>query len=215
MFMLNAFVNMIIVGPTFIFMNPLFECEGHNDLVDESEACDILDQCKTRKSPYYLESPFTIVGELELYCDKQAQRNIIQSALSIGAVVGLLVANVISDNKGKKTALIVTQLSAMLGTGCTLVAYKVNLVGASYDLIPVLVAAQFFCGFSGYSMMFLTYMYPSECFDDVFRQKAVVALNYSWYLTSYVGVLHSPCWGSSTTGITTGTTTSCTLLSFL
>lgn len=24
MFMLNAFVNMIIVGPTFIFMNPLF-----------------------------------------------------------------------------------------------------------------------------------------------------------------------------------------------
>lgn len=64
------------------------------------------------------ESPFTIVGELSLYCDKQTERNIIQSALSIGAVVGLLVANIISDNKGKKTALIVTQLSAMVGTGC-------------------------------------------------------------------------------------------------
>lgn len=48
MFMLNAFVNMIIVGPTFIFMNPLFRCEGHEGLVDESEACGILDQCQTR-----------------------------------------------------------------------------------------------------------------------------------------------------------------------
>ena len=73
---------------------------------------------------YRPESPFTIVGELHLYCDKQAQRNIIQSALSIGAVVGLLVANVIADNKGKKTALVITQLSAILGTGRTYPSIK-------------------------------------------------------------------------------------------
>ena len=47
----------------------------------------------------------------------------IQSALSIGAVVGLLVANIIADNFGKKTALIVTQLSAILGTGRTSQGY--------------------------------------------------------------------------------------------
>lgn len=63
------------------------------------------------------ESPFTIVGHLDLYCDKQAQRNLIQSVLSIGSVVGLLVANIVSDNKGRKTALILTQLTAILGTG--------------------------------------------------------------------------------------------------
>jgi hypothetical protein len=27
-FMLNAFVNLMLVGPTFIFMNPLFTCSG-------------------------------------------------------------------------------------------------------------------------------------------------------------------------------------------
>lgn len=48
MFMLNAFVNLIIVGPTFIFMNPLFRCDGHEELVDESIACDILPQCINR-----------------------------------------------------------------------------------------------------------------------------------------------------------------------
>lgn len=47
----------------------------------------------------------------------------IQSALSIGAVVGLLIANIIADNFGKKTALIVTQLSAILGTGRTSQGY--------------------------------------------------------------------------------------------
>lgn len=48
MFMLNAFVNLIIVGPTFIYMNPLFKCDGYNDLVDESVACDIIAQCENR-----------------------------------------------------------------------------------------------------------------------------------------------------------------------
>lgn len=50
LFMLNAFVNLIIVGPTFIFMNPLFKCPNEKDLVDESIACDIIDQCPIRTS---------------------------------------------------------------------------------------------------------------------------------------------------------------------
>lgn len=72
MFMLNAFVNMIIVGPTFIYMNPLFKCEGHTELVDESEACDILDQCQTRRyqtiqkvlSQSWESSAFTVTSKL-------------------------------------------------------------------------------------------------------------------------------------------------------
>lgn len=124
MLMLNAFVNLIIVGPTFIFMNPLFECTGHDGLVDESVACDILDQCQNRTPIVTVESTFTIVGHMELYCDKQAQRSIIQAALAIGAVAGLMIVNIISDNKGKRTALMVTQLTAILGTGRRILTMK-------------------------------------------------------------------------------------------
>lgn len=35
-FLLNAFVNLIMVGPTFIFMNPLFTCQGHEKSLDEA-----------------------------------------------------------------------------------------------------------------------------------------------------------------------------------
>lgn len=46
LFMLNAFVNLICVGPTLIFMNPLFRCAPDKTiLLDESEACNILDKC--------------------------------------------------------------------------------------------------------------------------------------------------------------------------
>lgn len=41
-FFLNGFVNLIMIGPTFIFMNPLFTCTGHEEPVDESIACDII-----------------------------------------------------------------------------------------------------------------------------------------------------------------------------
>lgn len=60
------------------------------------------------------------MGELNLYCDRQGERSLIQAALAIGAVAGLMIVNIISDNKGKKTALIVTQCTAILGTGRTL-----------------------------------------------------------------------------------------------
>ena len=43
MLLLNAFVNLIMVGPTFIFMNPLFKCGTDDEtLFDEGEVCDRL-----------------------------------------------------------------------------------------------------------------------------------------------------------------------------
>ena len=45
LFFISAFVNFMIMGPTLIYMNPLFRCTFSNDLVDESIACSRLSEC--------------------------------------------------------------------------------------------------------------------------------------------------------------------------
>jgi hypothetical protein len=44
-FFLAGEVNYLLIGPSFIFMNPLFRCKGYEGVVDESIACPILNQC--------------------------------------------------------------------------------------------------------------------------------------------------------------------------
>ena len=43
---------------------------------------------------------------MNLICDKQLERSIIQSSVSIGSLLGLLVMNIVSDLKGRKYALL-------------------------------------------------------------------------------------------------------------
>lgn len=43
LFFIEAQVTFMLMGPTFIFMNPLFKCTFSDDLVDESQACHLLD----------------------------------------------------------------------------------------------------------------------------------------------------------------------------
>jgi len=42
LFFIAAEVNYMLMGPTFIFMNPLFNCSFSNELVDEAQACNRL-----------------------------------------------------------------------------------------------------------------------------------------------------------------------------
>lgn len=44
---------------------------------------------------------------MELYCDQQYKRSIIQSSLAIGSLMGLIIMNVLSDLKGRKLALVI------------------------------------------------------------------------------------------------------------
>jgi len=34
LFIYNGFANLLMIGPTFIFMNPLFRCQGYSSLLD-------------------------------------------------------------------------------------------------------------------------------------------------------------------------------------
>jgi hypothetical protein len=42
LFLYNGFINLLMVGPTFIFMNPLFICPNYDTPVDEAIACPII-----------------------------------------------------------------------------------------------------------------------------------------------------------------------------
>jgi len=52
---------------------------------------------------------------MELYCDKQVDRNVIQSIIAIGSIFGLIIVNSTSDILGRKFALIFIQIVGILG----------------------------------------------------------------------------------------------------
>ena len=58
---------------------------------------------------------FTIVAYMGLYCDRQGERNAIQSILSVGSLIGLLVMNYLADLKGRKKAFIINLVVGFLG----------------------------------------------------------------------------------------------------
>ena len=43
------------------------------------------------------ENPYTATGYANLYCDKSTSRNIVQSAIYIGSIIGLLVLTPFAD----------------------------------------------------------------------------------------------------------------------
>jgi hypothetical protein len=55
---------------------------------------------------------------MELYCDKQAERNIIQSIIPVGSILGLIIGSSLSDFKGRRFALILVQIVGIVGVGC-------------------------------------------------------------------------------------------------
>jgi MFS family permease len=125
-------------------------------------------------------SSFTIVGELSLYCDKQFERNLIQSSLAFGAVAGLLIINYVSDTQGRKFGLLVGQFVAIFAVGRKTHKYLVTIIGGYTDSVPTLVASQFFSGFAGLALIIPVYCMPGEYCDDHLRQNLIVVINYSW-----------------------------------
>ena len=55
---------------------------------------------------------------MKLYCEDQYKRSIIQSSLSIGSLFGLILMNIVSDIKGRKFALMVDLIIAIVSAAC-------------------------------------------------------------------------------------------------
>ena len=64
---------------------------------------------------------YTITGQIKLYCgDKKTDRNTIQSMFGVGAAIGILLNNFISDVQGRKFSLIIALLMQILSVYCNL-----------------------------------------------------------------------------------------------
>jgi MFS family permease len=65
----------------------------------------------------FQENDYTITAYTKLYCDdKKVLRELIQSMLGIGACLGVLFVNFVSDLKGRKFSFIFSLLSGILAT---------------------------------------------------------------------------------------------------
>ena len=114
-FLFNGFINLLMVGPTFIFMNPLFICLGHDTPVDEAIACPIIDQCTICTHSCILESDFTLTAHMGLYCQRQDDRDTVQYMLMVGSFFGTFIVNVLSESRGRKIALLLSCFSGLVG----------------------------------------------------------------------------------------------------
>jgi hypothetical protein len=65
--------------------------------------------------PLLLDNDFTLTHRMNLYCDNQGDRDMIQYMLLIGSFFGTFIINVLSESKGRKTALIVSSCAGLVG----------------------------------------------------------------------------------------------------
>ena len=63
----------------------------------------------------HLVNDFTIVAYAGLYCEKQGQRDLIQSTLPIGSFLGLILMNYMSDRKGRRLTIISDLMIGLFG----------------------------------------------------------------------------------------------------
>lgn len=105
-------------------MNPVFNCTSEDGPVSEEIACPKIDECHISIFLFIIDNDFTLTAHSELYCDRQSSRDIIQSSLFVGSVLGLFIMNMVSDIKGRKFGFIVSLISAEVGVGCKNLSIK-------------------------------------------------------------------------------------------
>lgn len=66
-------------------------------------------------SPLHSDNPYTATIHANLYCDRSTERNLIQSAIYIGAIIGLLGLTPFADSKGKKKMFLIAIALCIIG----------------------------------------------------------------------------------------------------
>lgn len=90
-----------------------------------------------------------------LYCERQHERDLIQSLLSAGSLIGLVFMNFLSDLRGRRLALIIDLAIAVASSLLTI-------IGAYGQSTPILVISSIMAGFSGYSIVIVSYIIAGD-----------------------------------------------------
>lgn len=121
---------------------------------------------------------FTLTSHLQLYCGLQWARLTIQSIFPIGSFAGLMVINLISDTRGRRTAVLLDLAISVIGVLCNFLLISIGaLVGGNTHNVYLLILAQFMLGFGAYSLITLGYTILADFFSDQFRHIGIVVIS--------------------------------------
>lgn len=122
----------------------------------------------------------SITGSVGLYCDRQVQRNFIQSSMYIGSISGLIIMNLIADKFGRRFSFLISLGLAIVGNVCTFAAYLVVTIGGFTKVVALLIVGQIFSGFGAYACLTISYIIMSDLMGDELRQKGIIIVNAAW-----------------------------------
>lgn len=104
-----------------------------------------------------------------LYCDKQSDREYIQSAYFFGSIFGMLVIPILSDYKGRRMSMI-----GCLTTG--IISCLFIMIGIYTNSFFLMFIGQVLNGIIGCGIVVIGYVYVSEICSNSHRQLGIMAL---------------------------------------
>lgn len=152
----------------FIFMNPLFTCNGGVEAT-EIEACRDIGQCDVTNN-------FTATYYVGLYCQKMNIRSALQSIYAIGALIGMFGVPALADVMGRK-------FSFMSAFVLQLIGISMLIAGVYENIVWLMLFGQLLTGIFAAGVVVLTYLIVGELCSDKTRQAAIMLFNSMWGLT--------------------------------
>ena len=105
-----------------------------------------------------------------MVCSKEWISSLLQSIGYFGSLVGYIVMPLVADNKGRKTAELISWFITVAGCGILLVSMNISLIGIG----------SFLMGFGSNSAIMLHYSFIKELVVDKLSQKMMMLLQISF-----------------------------------
>jgi MFS family permease len=88
-----------------------------------------------------------------------------------------MVVNLVSDTKGRRTAVLLDLTVAVVGSMCNCLIMIGALIGGNNHNVYFLMLAQFLLGFGAYSLLTLGYTILADFFSDHLRHIGIVVIS--------------------------------------
>lgn len=170
----------MLLGSSFIFMNPVFKCDFSDQELTEADACPNLDKCKIGNC--------SLIFSKRLHSDVLCLTLLWQSNISkLNPINPLHRLNHgsfhhehVEWHKRKKIQLHNIMGNRQRWNHMYNFNYQVLILGAFKKTIALMAFAQIVTGFGGYATMIISYNIISDMCKDSLRQKVILSLNGFW-----------------------------------
>lgn len=123
------------------------------------------------------ENDYTITSYVGLYCDRSAEREGIQAMLGIGACLGVLFINLVSDYKGRRFSFLCSLSSGFLSVTRKCNLSLVMIVGAYTRTVWLFFGSQILAAFCGNSIFTLAYVMSDRLMSKKYSNYCILITN--------------------------------------